>query len=250
MTELTLIKDNDGIIDIQMNRPPVNALNYELVDALHQAIDLNTSNGAKGLILSGGEGIYSAGLDVKKLLEMNADEISVFFKSFWGLMAKISRSPIPIAAAITGHSPAGGAVLANFCDYRIAAKGSFKIGMNEVFVGLEVPRVIYKGFARHVGEKHATNLMIHGKLMDFDFAHDIGFIDELVEPKEVKTRALDWMKNLTQLPPSAMNSTRLNAKSEINDLFEEQLSLMSEGYAEGWFDEEVQSRMKYIAENL
>ena len=250
MTELTLIKDNDGIIDIQMNRPPVNALNLELVDALHQAIDLNTSNGAKGLILSGGEGIYSAGLDVKKLLEMNADEISVFFKSFWGLMAKISRSPIPIAAAITGHSPAGGAGLANFCDYRIAAKGSFKIGMNEVFVGLEVPRVIYKGFARHVGEKHATNLMIHGKLMDFDFAHDIGFIDELVEPKEVKTRALDWMKNLTQLPPSAMNSTRLNAKSEINDLFDEQLSLMSEGYAEGWFDEEVQSRMKYIAENL
>ena len=59
MTELTLIKDNDGIIDIQMNRPPVNALNYELVDALHQAIDLNTSNGAKGLILSGAEGIYS-----------------------------------------------------------------------------------------------------------------------------------------------------------------------------------------------
>ena len=250
MTELTLIKDNDGIIDIQMNRPPVNALNYELVDALHQAIDLNTSNGAKGLILSGGEGIYSAGLDVKKLLEMNADEISVFFKSFWGLMAKISRSPIPIAAAITGHSPEGWAVLANFCDYRIAARGGFKIGMNEVFVGLEVPRVIYKGFARHVGEKHATNLMIHGKLMDFDFAHDIGFIDELVEPKEVKTRALDWMKNLTQLPSSAMNSTRLNAKSEINDLFEEQLSLMSEGYAEGWFDEEVQSRMKYIAENL
>ena len=91
MTELTLIKDNDGIIDIQMNRPPVNALNYELVDALHQAIDLNTSNGAKGLILSGGEGIYSAGLDVKKLLEMDADEISVFFKSFWGLMAKISK---------------------------------------------------------------------------------------------------------------------------------------------------------------
>ena len=52
MTEITLIKDNDGIIDIQMNRPPVNALNYELVDALQQAIDLNTSNGAKGLILS------------------------------------------------------------------------------------------------------------------------------------------------------------------------------------------------------
>ena len=250
MTELILITENDGIIDIQMNRPPVNALNLELVEALHQAIDSHTNNGAKGLILSGRDGIYSAGLDVKKLLEMNAEEISVFFKSFWGLMAKISKSPIPVVAAITGHSPAGGAVLANFCDYRIAAKGSFKIGMNEVFVGLEVPKVIYKGFARHVGEKHATNLMVFGKLMDFDFAQEIGFIDELTKPDEVKSRASDWLKSLTQLPPSAMNRTRLNTKSEINDLFDEQLSTMSEGYADGWFDDEVQARMKYIAENL
>ena len=141
MTELTLITEHNGIIDIQMNRPPVNALNLEIVEGLHHAIDDHTNNGAKALMLSGREGIYSAGLDVKKLLEMNADEITVFFKSFWGLMAKISKSPIPIAAAITGHSPAGGAVLANFCDYRVGANGSFKIGMNEVFVGLEVPRV-------------------------------------------------------------------------------------------------------------
>ena len=112
MTELTLITEHDGIIDIQMNRPPVNALNLEIVEGFHQAIDDHTNNGAKALMLSGREGIYSAGLDVKKLLEMNVDEITVFFKSFWGLMAKISKSPIPIAAAINGHSTAGGAVLA------------------------------------------------------------------------------------------------------------------------------------------
>ena len=101
MTELILTTENDGIIDIQMNRPPVNALNLELLEALHQEIDSHTNNGAKGLMLSGREGIYSAGLDVKKLLEMDADEISIFFKLFWGLMAKISKSPIPIAASIT-----------------------------------------------------------------------------------------------------------------------------------------------------
>ena len=122
--------------------------------------------------------------------------------------------------------------------------------MNEVFVGLEVPKVIYRGFARHVGEKHATNLMVLGKLMDFDHAHEIGFIDELVDPDDVKSKTFEWLKSLSQLPPSAMNRTRLNAKAEINDLFDEQLAIMSDGYAEGWFDDEVQSRMKYIAENL
>ena len=59
--------------------------------------------------------------------------------------------------------------------------------------------------------------MVHGQLMDFDFAHEIGFIDELVEPDQVKSITLDWLKNLTQLPPLAMNRTRLNAKSEINN---------------------------------
>ena len=73
MTELTLITEHDGIIDIQMNRPPVNALNLEIVECLHQAIDDHTNNGANALMLSGREGIYSAGLDVKKLLEMNYD---------------------------------------------------------------------------------------------------------------------------------------------------------------------------------
>ena len=92
--------------------------------------------------------------------------------------------------------------------------------------------------------------MVLGKLMDFDHAHEIGFIDELVDPSEVKSKTLEWLKSLTQLPPSAMNRTRLNAKAEINDLFDEQLAIMSDGYAEGWFDDEVQSRMKYIAENL
>ena len=250
MTELVLIHKEDDIVDIQMNRPPVNALNSDLVDALHEQIDLHTENDAKGLILSGREGIYSAGLDVKKLLQMDADEISEFFKSFWGLMAKISKSPIPVVSAITGHSPAGGAVLANFCDYRVAASGNFKIGMNEVFVGLEVPKVIYKGFARHVGERHATELMIQGKLMNFDFAHEIGFINELTEPNKVKNKAFKWLKDLNQLPPEAMNATRLNAKSEINILFDEQLRAMSDGYASSWFNDEVQKRMKYIAENL
>ena len=60
MTELTLITEHDGIIDIQMNRPPVNALNLEIVEGLHQAIDQHTSSGAKALMLSGSCLLYTS----------------------------------------------------------------------------------------------------------------------------------------------------------------------------------------------
>ena len=136
MSGLIKINENNGIVEIQMTRKPVNALNPELVTGIHQAIDEHTDLGAKALILSGMEGIFSAGLDVKTLLTLSREDIDSFFKSFWGLMAKISKSPIPFVAAITGHSPAGGAVLTTFCDYRIAARGDYKIGMNEVFASM------------------------------------------------------------------------------------------------------------------
>jgi len=250
MSGLIKINENNGIVEIQMTRKPVNALNPELVTGIHQAIDEHTDLGAKALILSGMEGIFSAGLDVKTLLTLSREDIDSFFKSFWGLMAKISKSPIPFVAAITGHSPAGGAVLTTFCDYRIAARGDYKIGMNEVFVGLPVNIIIHKGFARLVGENQATILTMQGKLMSFELAENIGFLNEVVDQDAVVDRAYEWLDNLTKLPTNAMNSTRLTAKSELNDLIDRELSLMTNSFSDRWFSDEVQQRMTYIVENL
>ena len=250
MNDLVKINWSDSIAEIQMDRKPVNALNQELIQSIHNAIDSSTEQGAKGLILSGNEGIFSAGLDVKSLITLSETEISDFFHLFWGLMGKISKSPIPVVAAITGHSPAGGAVLTTFCDYRIAAKGDFKIGMNEVFVGLSVPKIIFKAFARLVGENHANILMMQGKLMKFDFAHDIGFINELVDMDQVVPRSFEWLDLLVSLPTIAMNSTRMNAKADLNDLIDKDLIMMGDKFADNWFSDEVQIRMKEIVKSL
>ena len=128
MSGLVKTSDRDGIVEIQMCRKPVNALNLELLEDIHKAIDENTEQGAKALMLSGMDGIFTAGLDVKTLLTLSRDEIDIFFKAFWGLMAKISKSPIPFAAAMTGHSPAGGTVLSIFVIIGLLLKETIRSG--------------------------------------------------------------------------------------------------------------------------
>jgi len=140
--------NHDTICEIKLARPPVNALNLELVRALRIAIDDNIREGARGIVLSGAQGLFSAGVDVPALLTCDRAGVREYWREFFALCATLARAPIPLVAAISGHSPAGGAVLALFCDYRVMAEGPYRIGLNEVQVGLIVPDCIQLALRR------------------------------------------------------------------------------------------------------
>jgi enoyl-CoA hydratase/carnithine racemase len=128
--------------ELRLDRPPVNALSPELIVALKNAIEAAAREGAGALILSGAPGRFSGGLDVPLLLGLDRPAMAALWRDFYALLGTIAASPIPIAAAITGHAPAGGTVLALYCDWRVMAEGEYKIGFNEVQVGIPIPPVI------------------------------------------------------------------------------------------------------------
>ncbi|HUW54640.1 MAG TPA: enoyl-CoA hydratase/isomerase family protein, partial [Rhodanobacter sp.] len=99
---------HDAIREIQLARPPVNALNLELVRALREAIDDSVRGGARGIVLSGAQGLFSAGVDVPLLIECDRAGVREYWREFFALCATLACAPIPLVAAITGHSPAGG----------------------------------------------------------------------------------------------------------------------------------------------
>src|SRR5690606_19488980 len=114
-----------------------------LVDELIQVLEEAEADPAvEGLILSGKQGFFSSGLDLISLFEYNEEQMQVFWDRFMILIAKFVAFPKPSVAAITGHSPAGGCVLALCCDYRVMAEGEYIIGLNEVPVGIIVPEAI------------------------------------------------------------------------------------------------------------
>src|SRR5699024_7095542 len=120
----------EGVCQLTLSRPPANALSPELLEELSGALDMAVSDRARAVVIAGSPGMFSAGLDVPLLLTLDREAMSAFWSSFFDVLAQIARSPIPVGMAITGHCPAGGMVLSLYADYRIAAAGEFKLGLN------------------------------------------------------------------------------------------------------------------------
>ena len=244
-----------SILELRLARPPVNALNPELVRTLRAAVEDADANGARGIVLSGRPGMFSAGLDVPELLQLERPQLVAFWQDFFGLCAALASSPIPVVAAIGGHSPAGGAVLSIFCDYRVMARSAdaakpFRIGLNEVQVGLSVPEVIQCALRRLVGTYRAERMLVAGQMLDSEQALKIGMVDELADADAVASRALAWLGDLLKLPPQAMSTTRLLARSDLIDIFADPTRLSVEEFADAWFGAETQTTLKSLVAKL
>ena len=246
---------HDAIIELRLAHPPVNALDPDLVQRLRTAVQSAPAQGARGIVLSGRPGMFSAGLDVPALLKLNREQMVAFWQDFFGLCATLASSPIPVVAAIGGHSPAGGAVLGIFCDYRVMASSSdlakpFSIGLNEVQVGLSVPECIQMALRRLIGPYRAERLMVSGTMLTAEQALAIGFVDELTDADQVVTRSLAWLHDLLNLPPQAMSTTRLLCRSDLIDIFSDPTKLSVDEFAEGWFGAETQTVLKALVAKL
>ena len=169
------------IHELRLARAPVNALNPELCNALTAAIAEALANGAQGIVLAGGPKVFSAGLDVPYLLSLGDDQAALLdaWVAFFEAARALAACPVPVVAALAGHSPAGGCVLALCCDYRIMAEGPYRIGLNETQVGLVAPEGIQALLARMVGAHRAEHLLVAGEMVDADEALRIGLVSRI-----------------------------------------------------------------------
>lgn len=233
------IIDHSPVRELRLARAPVNALNCALLKELDAAI---AAAEAPAIILSGAAGIFSAGLDVR---EVTASEESAraLVMAFGRLQLRLVHSPVPIIAAITGHSPAGGAVIAVLCDYRIMASGEFRIGLNEVQVGLYPGETIYRVLERLVGTRRAAAWLPRGAMLRSDEALAAGLVDECVEPAAVVPRALALANELIALPPKTYQRTRDLVRRDLRKIFDQPSESVEAMMKDGWVTEETRARM-------
>lgn len=242
--------NHDSIREIQLARAPVNALNLELVRALRTAVDDSVRDGVRGIVLSGAPGLFSAGVDVPALLACDRAGVREYWREFFALCGCLARAPIPLVAAITGHSPAGGAVMAIFCDYRVMAEGPYKIGLNEVQVGLIVPESIQLALRRIVGTYRAERLLVAGAMIESSQALACGFVDELTGVDQVTTRALHWLGELLKLPPHAMLATRTLARADLATAYADLDALPLDDFVEAFFHPQTQAVLQALVARL
>ena len=245
------IRNHDTEIrELRLARPPVNALDPEMVDTLLEAVRSAQTDGTRALVLSGSPGLFSAGLDLPALLQLDRDGMIGFWNGLFGLLEALARSPIPVVSAITGHSPAGGTVIALFTDYRVMARGDYKLGLNEVQVGLVVPPVIHQALARLIGAYPAERHLVAGQMISVERALEIGLVDEVQPDDEVVTRAVDWCRAHLTLPQHSMLATRALCRADLGGLFDDPKALDADAFAEFWFREETQATLKAVVEKM
>ena len=199
--------DSEGgrITELRLTRPPVNALNEAMLASLAERVTRAAGESA-AIVISGAPGVFSAGLDVRFVVQSDRDSAMRMFVELWNAQRAIALSPVPVIFALTGHCPAGGTVLAIHGDYRVMALGDFRLGLNEVQVGLFPGPVIYGAFRRLVGG-HAAQLLTRGALIDPATALRVGLVDELCEATQCVARALAVARELCALPREAMQRT-------------------------------------------
>jgi len=252
---LELIR-HDMIVELRLARPPVNAFDVGLSRALREAIEGAPRDGARGVLISGRPGMFSGGLDVAAVLQLDqAGKLADLWGEYSSLCRTIAASTLPVVAAITGHCPAGGAVISTFCDYRVMARSSdaakpYRIGLNETQVGLVVPAEVQTGLRRLVGAYRAERLMVAGAMLDSEEALRVGFVDELAEPAQVVSRALAWLGKLLALPPQAMSGTRRIARAALVAEFDALRSGDVHVFVRGWFTDESRAVLTAVLAKL
>ncbi len=205
------------IHQLRLARAPVNALDPALCQALTAAIAHAIASGAHGIVLAGGPKVFSAGLDVPFLLSLGDDRDALLsaWNAFFDAARALADCPVPVAAAIAGHAPAGGCVLALCCDYRVMADGLYRIGLNETQVGLVAPEGIQALMARVVGPHRSERLLVGGMLVEATEARAIGLVDELTGIDDVATRARVWLEGLLEMPRGPVLETRRIARRDV-----------------------------------
>jgi enoyl-CoA hydratase/carnithine racemase len=210
------IIEHGTIRELKLARPPVNALNLELLRALVAAVGAAKPESA--LVITGQPGLFTAGLDIRALLKLDREAVLQVFTELWRVQRAIACCPVPVIFGLTGHSPAGGTVLAIHGDYRVMASGEFRLGLNEVQVGLFPGGVIHGAFRRLVGG-HATQLLSRGALIDPATALRVGLVDELCDVAQVAARAIEVAHEYAALPRDPMLRTRALARADLMELF-------------------------------
>jgi 3,2-trans-enoyl-CoA isomerase len=241
----------EKIAVIGLNRGKSNPINAEMVGELQDFIH-HTENdeNVAGVILTGREHFFSSGLDLIEIYDYNESQSKAFWKEFLLLQQSMVAFKKPLAAAISGHSPAGGCALAICCDYRVMAQGNYIIGLNEIPVGIIVPDSIFDLYAFWLGRKNAYQFLLEGKLLSVEEAFKFGLVDELSRGESIITAAERKIKTYLQHNPQIWRQSKLNLRQEIISKMASDQTSTLEAIQNQWWAPETRNIIKTIIHNL
>jgi enoyl-CoA hydratase len=201
----------DSVATITMDDGKVNALSLAMLGELNAALDRASADRAV-VILTGREGVFSAGFDLP-VLRAGGPEALDMLRAGFELSARVLSFPTPVLMACTGHAIAMGVFLVLSGDYRIGAAGPYKITANEVAIGLTMPRAAVEICRQRLTPSHFNRAVALAEVFSPDDAVTAGFLDRVAPSSELHDMARHVATELSKLDLDAHARTKLRLRA-------------------------------------
>ncbi len=207
----TEIQDRVAVVRIDDGK--ANALSHAVLDAIGEALD-RAEKEAGSVLLVGRPERFSAGFDLATM-RSGPEAVRGLVGAGAELFLRLFELPLPVVSACTGHALAAGALVLLASDLRIGATGEFKIGLNEVGIGMTLPIFAVELARARLSRRHFERATIQAELYAPDAAVDAGFLDRAVAPPAVFDTALAEARRLAELAQPAFQNTKLRSHADV-----------------------------------
>jgi enoyl-CoA hydratase/carnithine racemase len=191
----------DGAIGyITLDKPPANSYDKDFMDELGAAVDAARDDDAVkvAIVRSASQRFFSAGADIKAFIANDTATNMAMIERGHEVLASIARIPKVFIAQVEGHALGGGLEISLACDLRFGARGSYKLGVPEVGLGLLPGNGGTQRLPRVIGVPKALDLMITGRQISPGEAHGLGILNRLFAASECADRTREYAENLAR----------------------------------------------------
>lgn len=210
MTELATYELRDRIATIAIDDGKVNAFSIAMLETLHANLDRAEADEAV-VILTGREKYFSAGFDLKVFSEQPERVVEMLTLGAT-LCERVLSFPTPVVVACSGHAIAAGSFLPLAADLRIGVEGPYKLGLNEVKIGLTVPLFVIELARQRLAPAHFDRAVVNATMYSPEEAVVAGFLDRVVPAEQLRARAQEAAEELAALNAEAHKATKLRAR--------------------------------------
>ena len=248
MIERTL---ENGILTLRLAHGKASALDLELIETLARELAEAEVSEARGVVLTGSGSIFSAGVDLFRLVEGGREYAERFVPALSRSLLDLFTFPKPLVIAANGHAIAGGCIFTLAGDYRIMAAGNGRIGMPELLVGVPFPPSVIEIVRFAVPPQHLQMLMYTGKTVPPDEALRLGLVDEVVDPGMLAARATEMANGLAALPPTAFALAKRQLRDRTRGRARHYANELDQAVLEEWSAPETHARIReYLAKTV
>jgi enoyl-CoA hydratase/carnithine racemase len=208
--------ESRGAVTImRLARGKGNALDMEFSRRIIDALGELERSDARAVVMTGQGSVFGAGVDLPAIVAGGIDYVRSFLGTMITAFERLVEFPKPIVAAVNGHAIAGGAIMMLACDQRLLARGTARIGLTEIQVGVLFPAWALEIARFATPGEHFQTLIMTGRTYLPDEALARGLVDELVDPEKLIDRACEVAAELGAFPTATYAATKRQVRAPL-----------------------------------